>query len=69
MNDLSKLTRPHYEKDEAGAGLVSKVTKIPDSLPAGSVDSSQRAGLDQFHERTLLCPIRLPEIHASVARK
>ena len=49
MNELSKLTRQHYEKNEAGASLVSKVTKILDSLPAGSVDSSQLAGLDQFH--------------------
>jgi len=38
MNDLSKLTRQHYEKNEAGASLVSNVTKILDSLPAGSVD-------------------------------
>ena len=36
MNDLSKLTRQHYEKNEAGASLVSNVTKILDSLPAGS---------------------------------
>jgi hypothetical protein len=49
MNELSKLTRQHYEKNEAGASLVSKVTKILDSLPVGSVDSSQLAGLEQFH--------------------
>jgi len=49
MNELSKLTRQHYEKNEAEASLVSKVSKILDSLPDGSVDSSQLAGLDQFH--------------------
>ena len=49
MNELSKRTRQHYEKNEAGASLVSKVTKILDSLPVGSVDSSQLAGLEQFH--------------------
>ena len=49
MNELPKLIRQHYEKNEAGASLVSKVTKTLDSLPDGSVDSSQLAGLDQFH--------------------
>jgi ubiquinone/menaquinone biosynthesis C-methylase UbiE len=49
MNESSELTRQHYEKNEAGASLVSKVSKILDSLPDGSVDSSQLAGLDQFH--------------------
>ena len=48
MNELPKLTRQHYEKNEAGASLVSKLTKILDSLPDGSVDSSQLAGLDNF---------------------
>jgi ubiquinone/menaquinone biosynthesis C-methylase UbiE len=49
MNDLPELTRQHYERNEAGASLVSKVSKILDCLPAGSVDSSRLAGLDQFH--------------------
>jgi len=48
MNELAKLTRQHYEKKEAGARLISKVTQILDSLPTGSVDSSQLAGLDHF---------------------
>jgi hypothetical protein len=34
MNELSKLTRQHYEKNEAGASLVSKVAKIRDFLLA-----------------------------------
>lgn len=46
MNELSKLTRQHYERNEAGASLVSKVAKILDCLRAGSVDSSQLAGFD-----------------------
>lgn len=41
MNELSHLTRRHYERNEADASLVSKVTRILDSLPDGSVDSSQ----------------------------
>jgi nucleoside-diphosphate-sugar epimerase len=49
MKELFELTRQHYEKNEAGASLLSKVTTILDSLPDGSVDSSQLAGLDQFH--------------------
>jgi sarcosine/dimethylglycine N-methyltransferase len=49
MNELPKLIRQHYEKNEAGISLVSKVTTILDSLPDGSVRSSQLAGLDQFH--------------------
>jgi hypothetical protein len=49
MNELFELTRQHYEKNEAEASLLSKVTTILDSLPDGSVDSSQLAGLDQFH--------------------
>jgi hypothetical protein len=37
MNELSQLTRQHYEKNEAGTSLVSKVATILDSLPAGPV--------------------------------
>ena len=48
MNELSHLTRRHYERNEADASLVSKVTRILDSLPDGSVDASQLAGLDHF---------------------
>ena len=33
MNELPKLIRQHYEKNEAGASLLSKVTKILDFLP------------------------------------
>jgi sarcosine/dimethylglycine N-methyltransferase len=62
MNELSKRTRQHYEKNEAGASLVSKVTKILDSLPAGSVDSSQLAGLDQFHVMGLAATEQLAQI-------
>jgi 2-polyprenyl-3-methyl-5-hydroxy-6-metoxy-1,4-benzoquinol methylase len=62
MNELSKLTRQHYEKNEAGASLLSKVTKILDSLPAGSVDSSQLAGLDQFHVMGLAATEQLAQI-------
>ena len=50
MNELSHLTRRHYERNEADASLVSKVTRILDSLPDGSVDSSQLGGLDHFHQ-------------------
>jgi hypothetical protein len=28
MNELPKLTTQHYEKNEAGGSLLSKVTKI-----------------------------------------
>ena len=49
MKNLSQLTRQHYEKNEAGDGLVSKISKVLDSLPDGSVDSLRLAGLDQFH--------------------
>jgi len=62
MNELPKLTRQHYEKNEAGASLVSKVTKILDSLPDGSVDSSQLAGLDQFHVMGLAATEQLAQI-------
>ena len=49
MSELFNLVRQHYEKNEADASLTSKVTKILDSLPEGSVNSSQLAALDQFH--------------------
>jgi len=62
MNDLPKLTRQHYEKNEAGASLVLKLTKILDSLPDGSVDSSQLAGLDQFHVMGLAATEQLAQI-------
>jgi sarcosine/dimethylglycine N-methyltransferase len=59
MNELSQLTRQHYEKNEAGTSLVSKVATILDSLPAGPVDASQLAGLDQFHVMGLEATDRL----------
>ena len=49
MNELSQLTRQHYEKNETGNSLLSKVSTILDSLPDKSLESSQLAGLDQFH--------------------
>ena len=48
MNELSQLTRQHYEKNETGNSLLSKVTTILDSLPDKPLESSQLAGLDQF---------------------
>ena len=62
MNVLSQLTRQHYEKNEAGANLVSKVSKILDSLPDGSVDSLQLAGSDQFHVMGLAATEQLAQI-------
>jgi sarcosine/dimethylglycine N-methyltransferase len=62
MNELPKIIRQHYEKNETGASLLSKVTKILDSLPAGSVDSSQLAGLDQFHVMGLAATEQLAQI-------
>src|SRR4029077_711907 len=49
MNELSQLTRQHYDKNETGNSLLSKVTTILDSLPDKPLESSQLAGLDQFH--------------------
>ena len=62
MSDLSQLTRQHYEKNESGASLVSKVAAILDSLPEGAVDSSQLAGLDQFHVMGLEATKQLAQI-------
>jgi sarcosine/dimethylglycine N-methyltransferase len=62
MNELFELIRQHYEKHEAGTSLVSKVTTILDSLPDGSVDSLQLAGLDQFHVMGLEATERLAQI-------
>jgi sarcosine/dimethylglycine N-methyltransferase len=62
MNELFKLIRQHYEKNEAGTSLVSKVILILDSLPDGSVDSSQLAGLDQFHVMGLEATEQLAQI-------
>lgn len=62
MNELSKLTRQHYEKKEAGASLLSKVTKILETLPDESVNSSQLAGLDQFHVKGLAATEQLAQI-------
>src|SRR5258706_16265679 len=59
MTDISQVTRQHYEKNEAGTSLVSKVATILDSLPAGPVDASQLAGLDQFHVMGLEATDRL----------
>ena len=67
MNELPKLIRQHYEKNDAGASLLSKVTKILDSLPDGAVDSSQLAGLDQFHVMGLAATEQLAQI-ASIER-
>jgi sarcosine/dimethylglycine N-methyltransferase len=62
MSNLSQLIRQHYEKNEADASLVSKVSKILDSLPDGSVDSVRLAGLDQFHVRGLAATEQLAQI-------
>jgi sarcosine/dimethylglycine N-methyltransferase len=62
MNELLSLIRQHYEKNEADASLVSKVTAILDSLPAESVDSSQLAGLDQFHVMGLAATEQLAQM-------
>ena len=35
MNELPKLIRQHYEKNDAGASLLSKVTKILDLCRTG----------------------------------
>ena len=64
MNELFKLTRQHYEKNETEASLLSKVTKILESLPDGSVDSSQLAGLDQFHVMGLAATEQLAQMAA-----
>ena len=49
MNELSQLTRQHYEKNETGNSLLSKVSSILDSLPDKPIESSRLAALDQFH--------------------
>ena len=67
MNELFNLIRHHYEKNEAGTSLVSKVTTILDSLPEGSVDSSQLAGLDQFHVMGLAATEQLGQTSANGA--
>ena len=53
MNELFKLTRQHYEKNETEASLLSKVTKILESLPDGSVDSSQLAAWNDVTKEAL----------------
>ena len=62
MNELPKLIRQHYEKNEADTSLVSKVSTILDSLPDGPVHSSQLAGLDQFHVMGLEATEQLAQI-------
>jgi sarcosine/dimethylglycine N-methyltransferase len=62
MNELSKPIVQHYDENEAGTSLVSKVTTILDSLPDGSVDASQLAGLDQFHVMGLEATEKLAQI-------
>ena len=62
MNELSQLTRQHYEKNEAGDGLVSKVSNILNSLPQGAADSLQLAGLDQFHVMGLAATEQLAQL-------
>jgi sarcosine/dimethylglycine N-methyltransferase len=62
MNELSKPITQHYEKNEAGTSLVSKVTTILDSLPDGSVDASRLAALDQFHVMGLEATQQLAQI-------
>jgi sarcosine/dimethylglycine N-methyltransferase len=62
MSNLSQLTRQHYEKNEAGASLASKVRKILDSLPDQSFDSLRLAGLDQFHTMGLAATEQLGQI-------
>ena len=61
MNELSKLTTQHYENNEAGASLLSKVAKALDSLP-DAVDPAQLAGLDQFHVMGLAAAEQLARI-------
>jgi hypothetical protein len=67
MNELPKLIRQHYEKNDAGASLLSKVTKILDSLPDGAVAFSRLAGLNQFHVMGLAATEQLAQI-ASIER-
>jgi ubiquinone/menaquinone biosynthesis C-methylase UbiE len=62
MSDLFNSVRQHYEKNEAGGSLVSKVSTILDSLPEGTVDSSRLAGLDQFHAMGLEATKQLAQI-------
>ncbi|SRR5258708_37844365 len=62
MNELSQLTRQHYEKNEAGTSLVAKVSTVLDSLSEGAVDSLQLAGLDQFHVMGLEATKQLAQI-------
>ena len=62
MNELSELTRQHYEKNDTNASLVSKITEVLDSLPDGSIDSSQLAGFDQFHVMGLAATEQLAQI-------
>ena len=62
MNELSQLTRQHYEKNETGNSLLSKVTTILDSLPDKPLESSQLAGLDQFHVMGLEATKQLAQI-------
>jgi sarcosine/dimethylglycine N-methyltransferase len=62
MNELTKLTTQHYEKNEAGGSLVSKVSQILDSLADGPLNSSQLAGLDQFHAMGLGATEQLAQI-------
>src|SRR6516225_5050848 len=64
MNELPKLIRQHYEKNDAGASPLSKVTKILDSLPDGAVAFSRLAGLNQFHVMGLAATEQLAQIAA-----
>ena len=63
MRNARESTRRHYETGEQHpASLVDKVRQILDSLPAGPVNSSQLAGLDQFHVRGLSATAELAKL-------
>jgi len=62
MSGLVERIREHYESGQDDASLVADITKILDSLPGGSLNGMQLAGLDQFHVGGLVATSELAEL-------
>jgi SAM-dependent methyltransferase len=61
MTDRQDAVRGHYEA-ETGADFLTRVRALLETLPPGPIESSQLAGLDQFHMGGLPATMRLAEL-------
>jgi SAM-dependent methyltransferase len=66
MTDRQQDVRGHYEA-ETGPDLLSRVQALLETLPAGPIEPSQLASLDQFHMGGLPATARLAALAGAAA--